>query len=144
PVPGKRLVAPMLIACLAVKCVTTVIALGSGAARPSGRSAVTSTATVASASQLASASRVQWGLWEPAWQLSNGGVDLSVFTHAESNLYHHADIVHWFAGWSESWAWYDSGLLQQVVKSGRTPMITWKPTGISLQAIPSGAQDAYI
>src|SRR5206468_5780465 len=103
--------------------------------------------TTAVASQYAAGSYAKyakWGLWEPAWQLSNGGTDFSVFTHMDSELNHHSDIVHWFAGWSESWAWYDSGLLQQVVKSGRIPMITWEPTGITLGDITAGKQDAYI
>ena len=135
---GKHLVVPVLILGLALMYFSTVIAFAAG--RPGSSSQATSAAPT----QYGTATYVKWGLWEPRWQLSNGGVDFSTFTHAESAVNHHSDIVHWFAGWSESWAWYDSGLLQQVVKSGRTPMITWEPTGIALSDITAGKQDAYI
>jgi len=133
---GSHLATPALNVGIAALCFSTGIVLASCAAGPAS-------AKVAAPAG-ATASYVKWGLWEPSWQLSNGGVDNSVFTHMDSELNHHTDIVQWFAGWSESWAYYDSGLLQQVVKSGRTPLITWEPTGISLQAITSGAQDTYI
>jgi mannan endo-1,4-beta-mannosidase len=137
---GKHLAAAAVILGLAALCV----AAGSRAPLPARPTAGATAATTVNATQYATASSLKWGLWEPAWQLSNGGVDNTVFTHMESELNHHTDIIQWFAGWSESWAWYDSGLLQQAVKSGRTPMVTWEPTGISLQSITSGAQDAYI
>jgi hypothetical protein len=86
---------------------------------------------------------MQWGLWEPAWQKSDGTLDFSQVTGKEKELGHRADLVHWYASWSEDWG-YDGPIAQQVLSSGRTPLITWEAHRRSLRQIAAGDYDAYI
>jgi hypothetical protein len=108
--------------------------------------APTATAVPAPARQapVAGGGGVRWGVWEPRWQLPNGTVDFGQVTQVETEVAHHADLVHWFASWDEGWDSYDGGLVRQVAQSGRTPMITWEPTGRALGAISGGTFDAYL
>jgi len=61
----------------------------------------------------------------------------------EASLGHHAAIVHWYASWTEGWD-YDGDLTAQVLRSGRTPMITWEAWDRPLKAVAAGQYDAYI
>jgi Glycosyl hydrolase family 26 len=94
--------------------------------------------------QAAAGGAISWGLWEPNWQAQGGSVDFGQFTRADSQLGHRADVVHWFANWDEGWGDYDGQLLQQVLRSNRTPMITWEAYNRPLKAIARGQYDPYI
>jgi hypothetical protein len=89
------------------------------------------------------AGAISWGLWEPNWQGQGDSVDFGQFTRVDSQLGHRAGLVHWFASWDEGWD-YDGQLLQQVVRSSRTPMITWEAHNRPLKAIARGQYDPYI
>lgn len=85
---------------------------------------------------------VLWGLWEPHWQ-TNGTTDFNVYTRVETQLGRRADLIHWYGNWDESWD-YDGGLVSQVIRSQRTPMITWEAWNRPLAAIAAGQFDGYI
>ena len=81
-------------------------------------------------------------MWEPHWQ-TNDATDISAYTRVEAALGRRADLVHWYANWDEGWD-YDGGLVNQVIRSQRTPMITWEAWNRPLAAIAAGQFDAYI
>jgi len=83
-----------------------------------------------------------WGLWEPHWQ-TGSTTDFSVYARVETDLGRRVDLVHWYANWDESWD-YDGGLVSQVIRTQRTPMITWEAWNRPLAAIASGQFDGYI
>jgi mannan endo-1,4-beta-mannosidase len=83
-----------------------------------------------------------WGLWEPKWQ-AGSSPDFGQYTRVETLLGRPADIVHWYADWTEGWE-YDGELVDQVLQRGRTPMITWEPWARPLGAIAAGQFDGYI
>ena len=85
---------------------------------------------------------VLWGLWEPQWQ-TGSTTDFSVYARVETELGRRVDLVHWYANWDESWD-YDGGLVSQVIRTQRTPMITWEAWNRPLAAIASGQFDGYI
>src|SRR5215471_17850253 len=88
------------------------------------------------------AASVLWGLWEPHWQ-TNGSTDFTVYTRVETQLGRRADLIHWNANWDESWD-YDGGLVDQVIRPQRTPLITWEAWNRPLGAIAAGQFDGYI
>ena len=89
------------------------------------------------------AGAASWGLWEPNWQSHGDSVDFGQYTRMEAQLGHRAAFVHWFANWDEGWD-YDGQMLQRVVRSNRTPMITWEAFNRPLKAIARGQYDSYI
>ena len=102
---------------------------------PQIQSAAPSSRTQATASVL-------WGLWEPHWQ-TGSTADFTVYARVEAVLGRRVDLVHWYANWDESWD-YDGGLVSQVIRTQRTPMITWEAWNRPLAAIASGQFDGYI
>lgn len=83
-----------------------------------------------------------WGLWEPRWQVSDSP-DFTQYTRVEALLGRRADIVHWYADWTEGWD-YDGRLVDHVLQGGRAPMITWEAWDRPLRAIAAGQYDAYV
>lgn len=59
----------------------------------------------------------------------------------EASIGRRLDIVHWFTSWDNSW---DSRLLEPLGASGRLPLISWQPIGVSSASIAAGQHDAYI
>jgi Glycosyl hydrolase family 26 len=125
PTPAASLTAPLQTPS-APAAIATPPAVPSGSPRPPAQATAS----------------VLWGLWEPHWQ-TNGTTDPTAYTRVEAELGHRADLIHWYANWDEGWD-YDGGLVNQVIRSQRTPMITWEAWNRPLGAIAAGQFDGYI
>jgi Glycosyl hydrolase family 26 len=68
-------------------------------------------------------------------------LDLSAIQDLEQDLNHTLDIVQWFTNFDHPW---EADAVKQAALFGRIPMITWQPTGHSLDSILSGVDDNYL
>lgn len=59
----------------------------------------------------------------------------------EAQLGRRLDVVHWFMNWDHD---YDARLVESVLATGSTPMISWQPHRQPVRDIADGAYDGYL
>src|SRR2546427_6318818 len=83
------------------------------------------------ATPVGAAGNVSYGEWNPTWQKGDG-VNNSVISARERDMGHHLDLIHWYAAGDEGYAAYDHVMVDNAIKLGRTPFVSWGlPLGFS-------------
>ncbi len=96
---------------------------------------------------LSSCSREVVPLVEPntmlfgAYVRGSSSFDTVAINQLEQDLDHNLDIVQWFSNFNDPW---EPSLVSQATVNNHIPMITWQPSGYSLDQILAGDRDAYM